>query len=610
MTQKLLTLCLLLCVFAIQAVGCHSGTSSEPTTQPSEQTSSRSEATRQPAKATLAAPDGRREMVVFDTVDGYIQTPKNWNPLVPEREMDHGFHQAIIEPLFILNYETGEFVPWLGEAMTGNDRFDVWTLKLRQGITWSDGESFDADDVLFTMNLLLDNAPELDLSSKLDSWVATVEKIDDLTVQFNLKKPSPRFQLDVLASKIWGGISIVPEHIWRDKDPLTFKNYDPDKGWPIFTGPYLLESASTSQAVYQRDDNWWGAKSGWRALPKPKKLMWTTLTPVMGMANNKTDSLIRVSLKDLFELKKLNPNVITHFDELPYAWVPDPCSRSLDLNHTIEPWNDKTMRWALNYAIDRNEIVAFVLNDTTVPSRHFFPIYPSLERYDSLETAGLYDKYPLLQHNPAKSQALIESKGYLLNKEGIYEKDGQELTLVISSVENNELQAINDILVEQLQNVGIKATSKIGLAYAQWYHNLLVGNFEGLIGWWSCGSVKDPWASMNTFNTKWLTPIGEVTGEDQNIWRWSGEAADQYSDLVNQIGDLPLGDPQVDELFVEAMEIWFDELPIIPLTQASIVLPFNTTYWTGWPTAKNNYIQPPTWWQSAHLIIHNLEPVP
>ena len=57
-----------------------------------------------------------------------------------------------------------------------------------------------------------------------------------------------------------------------------------------------------------------------------------------------------------------------------------------------------------------------------------------------------------------------------------------------------------------------------------------------------------------------------------------------------------LGDPRIEELFVEAMGIWFDELPVIPITQAKKIIPFNTTYWTGWPTAR--CLHPPaTWWQ-------------
>ena len=75
----------------------------------------------------------------------------------------------------------------------------------------------------------------------------TVEKIDDLTIQFNLKEPNPRFQLDHFAVKIWGSVNIVPEHIWNGVDPLTFKNYDPAQGWPVFTGPYTLETVSETE---------------------------------------------------------------------------------------------------------------------------------------------------------------------------------------------------------------------------------------------------------------------------------------------------------------------------------------------------------------------------
>jgi peptide/nickel transport system substrate-binding protein len=51
-----------------------------------------------------------------------------------------------------------------------------------------------------------------------------------------------------------------------------------------------------------------------------------------------------------------------------------------------------------------------------------------------------------------------------------------------------------------------------------------------------------------------------------------------------------------------------EDMPFIPLVQSTKLLPFNTTYWTGWPTADNPYIKPGFWSGSAHLIIHNLEP--
>jgi peptide/nickel transport system substrate-binding protein len=121
-----------------------------------------------------------------------------------------------------------------------------------------------------------------------------------------------------------------------------------------------------------------------------------------------------------------------------------------------------------------------------------------------------------------------------------------------------------------------------------------------------CGSVNEPWASSDTVNVKWLKPVGERA--ERNEVRWSGEKAEAYGALVDEMGTLPLGDPKVEELFVEAMKIFFEELPVIPITQAKKIIPFDTTYWTGWPTFEEDYIHPPTWWQHTHVIIHNLEP--
>lgn len=553
----------------------------------------------------------RRKTLIFDIDGGRVVDPELWNPFVPGSRRDHGYHQAILEPLFILNYQTGEFIPWLAESMEPNETLDVWTLKLREGVKWQDGEDFNADDVVFTIQMLLDNAPELNYSAGLAEWVASVEKVDDLTVKFTLTKPNPRFLLDNFAVKIWGGPPIVPEHIWKDKDPLTFKFYDPEKGWPVGTGPYKLQSVSPTEFSYIRDDNWWGAKIGWKPLPKPEKLIWTWAGPeetrAALMADGQLDSLMDVTLGALLALKQRNPNVITWYDDLPYAWVPDPCSRTFELNLTKEPWNDKDMRWALNYAIDRDQIVQIAYEGTTFKSRHFFPAYPPLDRFVDLAIEqGAWDLDRLWKHDPELAKQIIESKGWQLGDDGYYYKDGKQLTLDITTHEAFiEKQRIAQVLVEQFQAIGINATNR-NEAGGTWGDNFAFGNFEARMGWQTCGSVNEPWASMNTFNVRWLVPVGERASGNQ--WRWSGPAAEEYSKLVDEIGSLPLGDPKIDELFVKATKIWFEELPVIPITQAKKIIPFDTTYWTGWPTAENDYIHPPTWWQSTHAIIHNLEP--
>lgn len=595
------------------AASTHTDTNADTSTAPDSGTAadsepSTSESSGEPVP-TIVSADERHETVIWDLDTGKVEEPDVWNPFLAESRREKGFHQAMVEPLFILNYETGVIEPWLGESMTANETLDVWTLILREGVTWSDGEAFNADDIVFTVQSMLDE-PQLDAYFGVTEWVETVEKEDDLTVSFTLSGPNPRFQVDFFSVKFWGSFPIIPEHIWGAQDDLlTFKNYDPDKGWPVFTGPYTVESIGETQFVYVRNDTWWGAQTGFKPLPRPKKLIWvandTEAKRINLAASKQLDSLGDITLEAFRDLQERNPNVIAWFNALPYSWM-DPCSRLLSLNNTVEPWDDKEMRWALNYAIDRDAIVEQAYHGTTFASRHFFPAYPPLDRYvQMLDDEGLYEQYPLTTYAPAKSSEIIESNGYTMGNDGYYERDDEPLTLEIQVLEAFvEKQEIAQVMADQLQDAGINATITV-LDNATWSDNIDTGTYEAIIDWEACGSVHEPWASMDRYHARWVEPVGTpATGRNNHV-RWANE---DYSDLVDQIGVLPLGDPQVDSLFVGAMELWLDELPFIPITQAKKLIPFDTSYWTGWPTSDNNYVHPPSWWQSTHMIIHNLEP--
>ena len=156
-------------------------------------------------------------------------------------------------------------------AKIANPNLDIWTLTIRRGVLWADGEAFDADDVEMTINLLLnDESQSLNDAANMQQWVDSVQKIDDLTVQFNLREPNPRFQLDYFSVRVGGSIVILPEHVWKGQDPFTFDFYEPKKGWPLGTGPYQLVKASENEFVYDRYETWWGTKVGFKDMPIPK----------------------------------------------------------------------------------------------------------------------------------------------------------------------------------------------------------------------------------------------------------------------------------------------------------------------------------------------------
>lgn len=553
----------------------------------------------------------RQKTVIFDIDAGSVADPELWNPFAAGRRIDQGFMQAMIEPLFILNLESpeGEIIPWLGESMDSNEDATVWTIKLREGIKWSDGETLDADDFLFTVNMGMGTSDLMSMPSFEN--VTSVDKIDDLTVQFSLTETDYRFGYTNFVVTSTSSFFIVPEHIWADKDPTTFTYYDPEKGWPVFSGPYLLDSVSETEFTYVRDDDWWGADAGFK-LPAPEKLVWVAYgseeTRTAAMARNELDSLMGVNLGSYLALKQMTGTTIAWYADLPYAWI-DPCARNLHFNLTQEPWDDVEMREAINHAIDRDQIIEIAYEGTSSTSSHWLPAYNAFNSYvQSAKDAGLYDQYPLHTYDPDKAKAGFEALGYAMNEEtGYYEKDGQELSITIANFDATEMNNAVALLVEQFQAVGVNAVQDIQPIPA-FIENLTNAGFDTYY-FFVCGPI-DLWAKMDTFSTRHLPAEGEASsGFYANTQRWNGDSAESYSDIVAQMADVPPGDPRLEELFLEAMGIWLAEKPALPIAQAVKLVPFNEAYWTGWPTSDNPYVAPATWWQVNHVILQNLEPV-
>lgn len=549
----------------------------------------------------------RADTVIFDIDASAVPNPTNFNWLVPGTNRNQGAHQAMWEPLFILNYETGEIQPWLGTSFDPNETQDVWTLNIREGVQWSDGEAFNADDVVFTIQLLLDDETRtLNEAANMQQWVESVEKIDDLTVQFNLTATNPRFQLDYFSVRIWGSVVILPQHVWEGQDPFTFTFYDEEQGWPIGTGPYTLTNAAPTQFVWDRNDAWWGAASGWMDLPEPLRLIWLVAPSedqkALLMSEAGLDSAMNVTLGAFEAIQARNPNVTAWFSDLPYAWA-DPCPRQLTFNMEVAPWDNPDMRRAMSIIIDRNQNNAIAYEGTSIPSRTMFVEYGGMFPYiDAIVEAGMgIDP----NGDVAGGQALIEGAGYTMNSDGFYELDGEVLSVTIQ-VPNDTIEYVrsNNELVEQYRAAGIDAVSQ-PLTGSTINDNRALGNYEASWNWDQCGSVNEPWVSMNTLNVSRYAPIGERASANQARWNTEGNAA--FSAIVDEIGSMPLGDPAIEEMVVEAYRYIYDETPVVPLVQAIKLVPFDTTYWTGWPTADNNYNHPATWWNSTHQIIHNLE---
>jgi len=548
----------------------------------------------------------REDTVIFD-LDRSIKNPRNFNWLTPGVKRLHGAHQAMWEPLFILDYSTGALEPWLGLGVTSNDTHDVWTLTLRQGVEWSDGEVFDADDVVFTAEMLINSdAISAREAIRFKAQVAAARKIDSHTVEFQLRQANPGFHVENFGILNFSSFLVMPEHIWRGRDVGSFDFYP-----PIGTGPYTFGSATSQRAIWNRNDNWWGARTGFRELPAPKRLVWIESGGQENRAQllrrNQLDAGQHLSLGIFEAIQVRNPNVVSWHDGFPFSWT-DPCPRQLEINTTVSPWDDPGMRRAIAHIVDRQQIIDIVYEGSTLPSKTMFVQYGAMQPFIDAVTEAGYE-LPVTADVEA-ARALIEARGYVLNDQGVYEKDSQPLTArILANTASAETTGTVDLLVEQLQRAGIDARSVPVEDGVFWGEVIPLGNYEMSYSWLSCGSVNEPWASMTRYTNNTMAPVGERAPGYNNTGRWNTTATDRYTDIVNRIGRLSLGDPEIPGLVAQAYRYLHTETPFIPLVQAAKVLSFNTTYWTGWPSAEDFYVHPMHWWNSTHLIIHNLEQV-
>jgi peptide/nickel transport system substrate-binding protein len=322
---------------------------------------------------------------------------------------------------------------------------------------------------------------------------------------------------------------------------------------------------------------------------------------------NEVDAIPQMGLGAFESVKSKNPNVIAWLDERPFGWI-DTCPDRIDINTAAEPWNDPEMRQALNLAIDKEAYANVTTEGSGIVARWLFPPYAPLDRLLD-QNQDLLDQYQVGQYDPERAMEIFESKGYTMgagNK--LVGPDGEPLSidLLMVTAESGGVQwgLATTFFTEYLNAVGITVNPQV-VDFSVFEPGGRRGEYDMRL-MWTCGSTVDPLDTMDNYHNRFVKPIGEeAAGNEANTERWSNE---EYSSLVDQMATFPPGDPQIDPLFRQALELWLKDLPAIPLNQKPWIIPFNTTYWTNWPTAENNYFHPPIWWQTTLQLILNLKP--
>ena len=525
-----------------------------------------------------------------------------FNPYIPGVVSSTGSN-FLFEPLYYYNAysEKDNLIPWLAESHQYNEDYTEVTVTIRKGVEWSDGEPWTAADLVFTINMLKGNAPELILSTDMKTWVEEATVVDDLTARIVLTAPNPRFIFSYFTDCFVNGVRIVPEHIWKDQDAKSFKNFDLAKGWPVVTGPYRMAISTPEQRVWDLRAEWWAAKTGFQRMPKVERIIYLNFGNeakwVQQLLTNEIDSSVDLRPVNIESVLEENPNVSTWTGRKPPYGYLDWWPLSLGFNNQEEPFSDSEIRWAINFAINREQVVDIGWHGAGDYTLHPYPEFPPLMRYiDKIQ--DLFEKYQLNTYDLAKSAEIMERKGWSKNEEGFWSKDGKSLKFVID-VFPNLFQDFTPVLVEQLRQAGFEASFR---ATNDAYTRMTQGTARAFV-MGHAASVRDPYFTLRLYHSRFVQPTDTAA---EYFWRWENAAFDK---LVDRMAEVAPEDPELDELFHQAMDIWLRELPSIPLVQWYHRIPHNETYWKNWPTADNPYVNSAYWHRTWLLVLLNLEPV-
>ena len=450
----------------------------------------------------------RNRTLILDCVDpgncaGQLKDYDSFNPYVPGNISRTGY-QFLYEPLYFYNAykERDNLIPWIAASHQFNDDYTEVTVAIRPGVEWSDGTPWTAHDLVFTINMLKANAPHLTFSTDMETWVASAEAVDELTARITLTAPNPRFVFTYFTHNFDNGVPIVPKHIWANRDSVDqFTNFDMQNNWPVVSGPYSLALSTTAQRIWDRRDDWWAAKIGFRDLPKVERLIFLPYFEetkrVQNVIANVMDSSVDLRPPNIKSTVDGNPNVTTWSGRKPPYGYLDWWPISLGFNNQEEPFSNPQIRWAINHAINRDQIVEVGWQGSGSKSLLPFPQFPPIRRFTD-QLADLLVQHPVGLHDLERSAALMEEAGWSRNGQGEWSKNGQTLPIVVNIFGGSS--DYGPVLVAQLKQAGFDASFRM---LSDTYDMMAQGEARAFLNG-HAGSVRDPYFTLRLYHSRFV----------------------------------------------------------------------------------------------------------
>jgi peptide/nickel transport system substrate-binding protein len=498
------------------------------------------------------------------------------NPHLATGYQDFEAARIVYEPLASYD-ENGDLVPFLAAeiptaesgAIAEDGKSVTW--KLRDDVTWFDGEPFTADDVVFTYEYI-SNPEVAAATAQYYETVESVEAVDDYTVKINFKNPNPAWQVPFT-----GQIGLIlPRHVFEEYNGLNAREAVANLQ-PVGTGPYKVVGFEPGTVIFEPNADYWDGRPTFKQIELRGGIApYAAARAVLQTGEADFAQNLQVAAEALEELEENSQGHITHtfgsyverimlnFSN-PFAQTEDGERASPKIPHPY--FSDARVRQAINLAVDRDTIAKELYGDTGKPTAQLL-VAP--ERYVAPDVEYTYDL--------EQAKSLLDEAGWVdTDGDGIRDKGGVPLEVMFQASVNPVRQETQAMVGESLEELGIdvelvrirvdeffSADPKETDSLNHFYSDMQVystGNESPdpstYMSWWTCekiASQANNWQKPN--NARYCNL------EYDQLWEQASKELDPEKRA---------------ELFQQMNELLTEDVAVIPVVHRAMVNAVNET---------------------------------
>ncbi len=524
--------------------------------------------------------------------------PRTFNPAVAVDQNSQGVNARMMADLVHINRATQKTESALAKSWVVSKDGTQFTLKLRRGLRFSDGAPFDADDVLFSFKVYLDeqvHSPQRDLLI-ISGKPITLSKIDADTVRFTFPAPYSA------AERVFDGLAMLPRHL-LEKD---YQEGKINQAWTLNTPPEkmaglgafrLKQVVPGDRIVLERNPYYWKVDARGQRLPYLDELTFVVVPTqdaqvvrfqagdsqiISGLSADNFVALEPEQKARHFKLYDAGPGLEYNF--LMFNLNED-TDRLPEVARKQKWFRDARFRQAVSVAIDRGGVVRLVYrNRAAAIATHVSPG----------NKAWFNSSIPAPVQSQAKARELLRAAGFSWKDNTLVDSSGQpvEFSIVVSS-SNTQRGQIATLVQADLKAIGIAAHVVPMESRSANDRVLNTHDYEAIVMGLVSGDA-DPTPDMNVLMSNAQTHLWHM-GEKAPATPWEAEL-----DQLMQKQLVTLNYQQRKKIYDRVQELLAQQLPMVYLASPNILVGAQEDLGNFHPAIIEQY----TFWNADELFWH------